>query len=51
MYADQKLFQFSLTPFHANDQFLYPLKTSENHRFPDVFKVYRIRWQEIDLLI
>ena len=27
--------------FHVNVLFLYPLKTSENQRFPDVFRGYR----------
>ena len=32
-----------LNPFHATDFFLYPLKTSENHGFSDVFRGYRKR--------
>ena len=30
-----------INPFHANVPFLYPLKTSENQRFSDVFGGYR----------
>ena len=29
--------------FHATGLFLYPLKTSENQRFSDVFRGYRKR--------
>ena len=29
-------------PFHVNVLFLYPLKTSENHRFSDIFRGLRI---------
>ena len=32
-----------LNPFHASGLFLYPLKTSENLWFPDVFTGYRKR--------
>ena len=28
-------------PFQVNVLFLYPLKTSKNQRFPDVFRGYR----------
>ena len=31
----------SFNPFHANVPFLYPLKTSENQRFSDMFRGYR----------
>ena len=34
---------FMMDPFHANDLFLYPLKTSENLWFSDVFRGYRKR--------
>ena len=34
---------FIVNAFHATVLFLYPLKTSEKHRFPDVFKRYRKR--------
>ena len=34
---------FVFTPFHATSLFLYPLKTSENERFSDVFREYRKR--------
>ena len=30
-------------PFHATGFFLHPLKTSENHRFSDVFRGHRNR--------
>ena len=30
-----------IKPFNANVSFLYPLKTSENQRLPDVFRGYR----------
>ena len=32
-----------VNPFHATGLFLYPLKTSENQRFSDVFRGYRTR--------
>ena len=32
-----------MNPFHATGLFLYPLKTSGNHRFSDVFSGYRKR--------
>ena len=32
-----------LNPFYATGLFLYPLKTSENQRFSDVFMGYRKR--------
>ena len=31
----------SINPLEANVPFLYPLKTSENQRFSDVFRGYR----------
>ena len=31
----------TFNPFQSNATFLYPLKTSENHRFSDVFRGYR----------
>ena len=31
----------NINPFQANAPFLYPLKTSENHRFSGVFRGYR----------
>ena len=34
---------FLFNPFHATGLFLYPLKTSENQRFSDVFRGYRKR--------
>ena len=37
------LSQFILTPFTTNLALPYPLKTSENCRFPDVFRGYRSR--------
>ena len=42
--------QFSINPFIATMIFLYPLKTSENQRFSDVFRGYRKRqvaWNEL----
>ena len=33
-------FTFPVNPCHVNDIFLYPLKTSENQRLFDVFRVY-----------
>ena len=30
-------------PFHANSPFLYPLKTSDNLWFSDIFREYRNR--------
>ena len=30
-----------LNPFQANSTFLYPLKTSENQRFSDIFRGYK----------
>ena len=32
-----------INPFHATDLFWYPLKTSENQRFSDIFKGYQKR--------
>ena len=32
---------FKVKPFQLNCPFLYPLKTSENERFSDVFRGYR----------
>ena len=32
-----------INPFHATDLLLYPLKTSENQRFSDVFRGYQKR--------
>ena len=32
-----------INPFHATDLFWYPLKTSENQRFSDVFRGYQKR--------
>ena len=32
-----------VNPFHATDLFSYPLKTSENQRFSDVFRGYQKR--------
>ena len=29
-----------LEPFHTTAYFLYPLKTSKNHRFTDAFRGY-----------
>ena len=35
-------------PFYATDLFWYPLKTSENQRFPDVFRgIKRDQWHEM----
>ena len=31
---------YLFNPFHATDVFWYPLKTSENQRFSDVFRGY-----------
>ena len=31
----------AINPFSTNDLLLYPLKTSENHMFSDVFRGYR----------
>ena len=33
----------TINPFHATCLFRYPLKTSENRRFSDVFRGYRMR--------
>ena len=33
----------NVNPFHATGLFRYPLKTSENLWFPDVFRGYRKR--------
>ena len=30
-----------INPFHATDLFWYPLNTSENQRYSDVFKRYQ----------
>ena len=38
-----KVTQLKLNPFHANNLFLYHLKTSENQRFSDVFRGYKGR--------
>ena len=41
---------FALNPFQVTGLFLYPLKTSENQRFSDVFGGYRKRpvaWSEL----
>ena len=32
---------YLFNPFHATDLFWYPLKTSENQRFSDVFREYQ----------
>ena len=32
-----------INPFHATDLFWYPLKTSENQRFSDIFRGYQKR--------
>ena len=42
-YMMTALFINSFNPFHATNLFLYPLKTSENLRFSDVFRGYRKR--------
>ena len=42
-----------MNPFHITGRFLYPLKTSENFWFSDVFKGYRKRqvaWIGLKLL-
>ena len=42
----------SINPFHADVIFLYPLKTSENLWFSDVFREYRngtIAWQGLKI--
>ena len=38
-----KLFPTFLNPFYITRIFIYPLKTSENQRFSDVFRRYRNR--------
>ena len=39
---------FFFNPFHAIGLILYPLKTSENQRFSDVFREYRTdQWHRI----
>ena len=40
-----------INPFQATDPFLYPLKTSENLWFSDVFKGYRKRSLAKNVLI
>ena len=35
------IWQFPFKPFHANIPFLYPLKTTGNKSFSDVFSEYR----------
>ena len=43
-----KVFSTSFNPFYATGLFLYPLKTSENQKFSDVFMGYRKRpWHEM----
>ena len=42
--ASQKIDQshvMAINPFYSSVTFLYPLKTSENQRFSDVFRGYR----------
>ena len=39
----QQLRESYIGPFHATDLFWYLLKTSENQRFPDVFRGYQRR--------
>ena len=39
---EQKIF-LQIKPFHTTDLFWYPLKTSENLRFSDVFREYQER--------
>ena len=42
-----------LNPFQASAPFPYPLKTSENQRFCDVFRVYRrtLAWNGLNVSI
>ena len=44
--------QWVVNPFYATDLFRYPLKTSKNQRFCDVFRGYRKRsvaWNELHM--
>ena len=42
------LYTYKVNPSHGNVPFLYPLKTSGNQRFSDVFRGYRNgTWREI----
>ena len=41
--SDQQHKHTSFNPFHTTGLFRYPLKTSENQRFPDIFRGYRKR--------
>ena len=53
IFLEQLLFRSLIDPFHATGLFIYPLKTSENQRFSDVFRGYRKRpvaWNELQLL-
>ena len=46
-------FKFSINPFHVTDLFWYPLKTSENLWFCDVFRGYQkwsVAWNGFTLL-
>ena len=46
--------QSYINPFQTNVSFLYPLKTSENRRFSDVFRGYRkgtLAWNRLRYLI
>ena len=37
------MLEFIINSFHASPLFLYPLKTSENHRFSDIYWGYKNR--------
>ena len=36
-----------INPFHVNDLFRYPLKTSENQRYSSVLGIERDQWHEL----
>ena len=41
------MFHQKINPFHAIGLFLYPLKTSENQRFFNVFRGYSMKWKPV----
>ena len=49
-FGNMTLYSAFINPFHATDLFWYPLKTSENLWFSDVFRGYQKRsvaWNEL----
>ena len=38
---------YRVDPFHTTGLFLYPLRTSENKKFPGVCRGYKRQWHEM----